>query len=520
MKKIYLLLSVYLLIGFNYIYADNVNLKSYIVNDNWAKLGIPTFDATKMPVSPIICVNNSNVTLGNTPQATINFDQTTSSSVISRSLNLGLGVSGIQVYGIKGFNVAFSNAITNTDYAYNFTYLYIYSTQATINSTTYGDSNLSMSGKNALNAGAEAFFASCGDSYINSLDAGVVLAVNINVRFQTKQQAREFGAKISLGNSLVNIIPSIGLAESKLLASSIISISALQNGGTASELNRIFGINPETGKYTVSECRLNDTNSCTATVNSIINYAATLRQQIESQGNLIESRLYYFNPVLVSYASIGIPVSRPKLLSTAAINAQNSIFEEVNLTNNRIEFLKSYASMPIPLKPDLKSYINQQLKTLNSRLEYIKNTAVGCFSSDAEQCPLILEQIRNTLKSSPISYGFDEKKYNILQDAWYYTYDTNFGYLLPVSLNNIYVIYKAPPYKAKKIAVAYSKIESGQTYINRIDLDSGFISAFGNPYTCLPSALDNKFSDIRNFVCKNFLSPNFRVQITKINNPI
>ncbi|MBX9890497.1 MAG: hypothetical protein K2X94_04470, partial [Amoebophilaceae bacterium] len=386
--------------------AKDKGLQS-VVNDDWAVLGAPTLEATGMPTSSTICMNTANVTIGNSPQAGMSFNSTASTLQISRSLNLGLGFDGLQLYGITvGANASFASTTKDTDYTYNYTYLYTYSTKANM-TTTYGNENLSTSGKNALAVSEAAFFQTCGDSFVSNLDAGAVIAVNVSITFKTREQANAFKGSVSAGVSLINIIPSLKVSGSTITKDAVITVSALQNGGTPENLNNIFGKNPETGSYNISACGVDSPAACQTLINSIISYSTTLGSQVKNADGMIVSNLFYSNPVLTSYSSVGVTVPAPKPLSSSAINAQNEVFEELNLSTNRIAFLSHYKGDSLPVQPDLNSYIRSQTKTLQARVDYINSKAVNCFNSYAETCPVIAEQMRNTFNNSKSTYNFD-----------------------------------------------------------------------------------------------------------------
>ncbi len=506
-------------------FAGNANLQSKrgslknAVNDDWAILGAPTLSATGMPTSSTICMDTSNVSIGTSPQAGLTFNSTASNLQLSRSLNLGLGLDGLQLYGITvGANASFASSTKNTDYTYNYTYLYTYSTKASL-TTVYGNDNLSTSGKNALASGEAAFFQTCGDSFVSNLDAGAVIAVNVSITFKTKEQANEFNGSVSAGVSLVSIVPTLKMAGSKITKDAVIAVSALQNGGTPENLNDIFGKDPNTGSYNVSACGVDTPAACQALVDSIIAYSSTLGSQVKNDSGMIINNLFYFNPVLTSYSSVGVTVPAPKPLSTAAITAQNEVFDELNLSKSRIEFLNHYKGDSLPIQPDLNSYISSQTKTLNARIDYINSKAVNCFNAQAETCPAIVTQMKSTFNNSKTTYNFDAVKYGQLNSAWYYILGGNLTYLVPVSFVNVYSTYTTDKNTTNKTAQGYAATENGASYINQFVIPYKGLLGANRTYKCLPATGDNKFADSRTFVCNDGLT-NLNMQFTKVANPL
>lgn len=488
------------------------------VNDDWAILGAPTLYATQMPTSSTICMNTTNYTIGNSPQAGLNFSSTASNQQISRSLNLGLSTSGIDLYDFSlGASASFAATTVNTDYTYNFTYLYTYSTNADLK-TTYGNTNLSSSGQSALAAGETAFFQTCGDSFVSNLDAGAVVAVNVSITFKTKQQAAEFSSSASVTQGLISIVPSLSLQASKISSDAAITVSALQNGGTPEKLTDLFGKTAD-GGYNVNACSVTSPAACQALVDSIIAYSSTLGTQVKDANGMIESNLYYFNPVITPYSSVGISVPAPKPLSTAALNAQNEIFDELSLSKSRIEFLNHYKGDSLPIQPDLNSYIKSQTNTLNARINYINSKAADCFNAYAETCPTIVAQIKNTFKNSKTTYNFDKTKYNQLNSSWYYTLNNNLTYLVPVSFVNVYSTYTNDKKTTNKVAQAYTATENGVSYVNQFVIPYSGLFGIAGTYKCLPATGDDKFADSRTFTCKDGLV-SFNMQFTKVANPL
>ena len=504
--------------------VKNKSLQSS-VSDNWAVLGAPTLYATRMPTSSLICMNTQDSTIGTSPQAGFNFTSQANNSAISASLNLGLSAESVEVFTFfnGSANASFVATTKNTAYTLNFVYLYTYSTDAKLSPATYGNANLSSSGQSALAAGQAAFFTSCGDSFVSNLNAGVVLAVNVGVNFKSKLDTYNFQESASLsGASLPTILQSIEAELKNQGSTATISVSALQNGGTPESMQNIF-INPETGNFNTMFCNSESVQNCQVIIDGINRYALGLPSQVQNDSGMIYNNLYFFNPVLNSYSSLGITVPSPQPLSDAVQTAQNTILEQLTIYKNRIAALNTYQQNSLPILPDVKSFIASQVKNLNSRVSYINSKAEDCFNAYADTCPAIVTQISNTFKSSPTIYGFDKVKYGYLFDeSWYYTRDGHtLNYLVPVSFAGIFANYstdkKGNLDKTSKTSQAFYSEENGVKYVNQFVIRSGLFT-----YKCLPSANDSKFSSTRNFTCKGGLLglDSFDAQFVKSVNPI
>lgn len=494
------------------------------VSDNWAVLGAPTLYATRMPTSSMICMNTQNSTIGTSPQAGFNFNSQANNSAISASLNLGLGAESLTLFSFfdGSANASFVATTKNTAYTLNFVYLYTYSTDAKLN-PTYGNVNLSSAGQNALNTGQAAFFTSCGDSFVSNLNAGVVLAVNVGVNFKSKLDTFKFQESAALsGASLPTILQSIEAELQNQKSVATISVSALQNGGTPESLQNIF-INPETGNFNTMFCSSESVQNCQVIIDGINRYALTLPLQVKDDNGMIYNNLYFFNPVLNSYSSVGITVPSPQPLSDTVQAAQNIILEQLTIYKNRIAFLNTYQQNSLPILPDVKSFIASQIKNLNNRVSYINSKAEDCFNAYADTCPAIVTQITNTFKSSPTIYGFDKVRYAYLADeSWYYTRNGyTLNYLVPVSFAGIFANYTTDKQgnlnKTTYTSQAFYSEENGVKYVNQF-----VIKSLLTTYKCFPSANDSKFSSTRNFTCKGglFGLDSFDAQFVKTANPI
>ncbi len=497
------------------------------VNPNWAVLGAPTFYATGMPTSTTICIDTTNSSIGTAPQAGFTLGSTVSGVELNSVFNLGtkVGLPGLESYGITAnANASFSANAKNTEYSYNYNYLYTYSSDAKF-TTTYGDANLSTNGKNALAIGQAAFLQTCGDSYVSNLRAGVVLAVNVKVTFQNKEDANKFAAEYnaSIGETpLANINGTISTEASKITKNAIVSISALQNGGTPESLNQILGYDPTSKSYYATACGLAQSSGCENIINAIINYAVTLPTQVKQNNEMILNNLYYFEPTISTYASLGISVPQPQPLSAETQSAQNTIINQINLSQARIMFLNNYKQNSLPLQADVKTYLAKQIKTLQARIDYINKVSVDCFNANAASCPAIVASLTTTIKSNPSAFGFDSAKYAILNSAWYYTYNKIPTFIVPVSFHGAYATLAGTSGKyLEKAGLAATVYYNPDKSVAQFDIPD--IDLFWGSYnSCFPATNDDKSSDTRNFVCNDGFNDfkKTNVQFIAVTNPI
>lgn len=503
-----------------YVYADTDSLKSLssAVNSNWAVLGAPTFYATSMPTSNTMCMNTSNVTLGSSPSVGFNFNSAITSTQLNSALDLGLGLDlpFLESYGITANASAnFAASTVNNQYTYNYTYLYTYTTTAKLN-TSFGNDNLSTNGINALNAGQSAFLQTCGDSFVGSLNAGAVLAVNVSITLQDKEQAAKFGesTNIAFGETpLANITQSINANSSSIGQNSIMSVSILQNGGTPESLGN--------GGFFAEPCQVKDTAACERAINGIIAYALTLPNQVkDTNGNLIESHLYFNSPSLQSYASVGVGVPVPQPLSPAVQAAQAAVVEQINLSQERINFLQNYLHSGLNLSPDVTNFINSQSNHLQARIDYIAKKSVDCFNANAASCPAIVADIKTRISAGQM-YAFDNTQYTYLNTAIQYMYNGKPTIIVPTSFYGAYnTLANGYPNQVGLYATVYRSPQP-DNYITEIDIPDIDFLIVPSMNKCFPISSSDGAATSRTFRCTDgLLKPAFNLQFQTIKTPL
>lgn len=505
-----------------YVYAEAPQILSSPVNANWAVLGAPTFAATAMPTSNTICMNTADRTIGQNPSAKVNFNSTVSKDELNQALNLGGGLElpFLESYGVTvNGNANFAASAVNSQYTYNYTYLYVYSTTATLN-TVFGNSNLNANGTNALNAGQAAFLQTCGDSFVGSLNAGVVLAVNVAVTLQNKEQATAFkeSADVNIGkNSLVTISQSITAMESIIGQNSVMTISVIQNGGTPASLSTITGNN---SGFFSEPCQVSNVTNCQNILSAINSYTATLSSQIsDGGGNLIESHLYFSSPSLQSYSSVGVSVPAPQPLSPAVQAAQAAVVEQINLSQQRIDFLQNYTHSGLNLSPDITNFINAQTKRLQARIDYIANASVDCFNANAANCPTIVESIKNRISTSQM-YAFDKTRYGYLNSAIQYLYNGASTIIVPTSFYGTYnTLAGGYPNQAGLSASVYWT-PAPDSYITEIDIPDKDFFILPGMNKCFPISNADRSATSRTFSCTDGLLNKFNLQFQIIDTPL
>ncbi|MDD3266880.1 MAG: hypothetical protein PHC75_06875 [Burkholderiales bacterium] len=282
------------------------------------------------------------------PQTLIDFSKSSDLSILEKSLNVD--VSG--KYGGDRFSVSaaasFANASKDNKYATNIIYLYKYAGVATFKDGVLGESAnaLTTVAKELISYGDKTEFEQmCGDKFISQMDAGVVLAVKLTLKFNSHNDQQKMEAELKGSYGVASVAAAIRHASSSQKIHSELTLSAFQQGGEPHKLNDIFGKRANvSGNYPVLDCGdpTKDSNSCNQMIDAIIDYAQTMKEQISPNGSQIDmSKLYYSNTVAQPWSSIQV---RPYLLHPSAelLNTMEKITTDYDNTVANYNFAKHY----------------------------------------------------------------------------------------------------------------------------------------------------------------------------------
>lgn len=252
----------------------------------------------------------------------------------------------------------FANSSKSDQYHTNILYLFKYAGTASFKngSLKQGDEALTPVAQSFVHSNQIRFREMCGDSYVEQMDAGGVLAVRLTLSFNShadKEKLRtELGADFGLGNIAGEIKKA---AENKHVHVGF-SLSAIQLGGEPQKLNELFGSHSSTGNYPFIDCgdiQGHNNDACNKMITSIIDYSQTINQQLTTADNKLKlDNLYYTNPVVSNYKTLGIVVGAP--------DPSNEVFQAMHdLTKNYDKTLYDY------------TFVNHYLTTnyLNSKLD-------------------------------------------------------------------------------------------------------------------------------------------------------
>lgn len=330
----------------------------------------------------------SNIYVAN-PQAMITFDQVQDLTALQHAL--GVDVSG--KFGGDRFSMSmaaqFANSSKDNAYTTNIVYLYKYAGLASFKNGTLkqGDDALTPVAKSMVHTDQDKFRQMCGNSYIEQMDAGAVLGVRLTLSFNSHSDKEKFKSKFELKTGLVDIGASIKQAAENSNVHVGFSLSAIQLGGEPQKLNDIFGTKDPSGNYPFINCGSvsgSDAASCNHMTSEIINYAQTMKTQLsQADGSLNLNNLYYTNPVVSNYSTLGIIAGAPNP-SNEVLQAMQDLTQEYDKTSYDYTFVNHYLSalgnrLDTPTTVNLKDAASRLSNQLNNVYLSPAYNLVNCY---------------------------------------------------------------------------------------------------------------------------------------------
>lgn len=347
------------------------------------------------------------------PTATMTFDKQADLSTLEKSL--GVDVSG--KYGGDRFSVSaaasFAQASKDDKYSMNIIYLYKYSGVAVFKNGALGQ------GDDALTPVAreyvhtkedpknDVFQRMCGDSYVEQMDVGSLLAVRLKLSFNSHSDQQKLAAELKGEYGMASISAAIRMASQKSNVHSDFSLSAVQMGGDPQKLNDIFGKRQDSGNYPFVDCgdpTSKNANACNEMINSVIDYAVSMKDQLSTKGGELDcDKLYYSNPVNSPYMSLGITRNSFKP-SDETLHAMEDMTEKYDQAQKDYIFVKHYRE---GLSTQLDSFTKEVLRNsevqLSNQLSNVYLSPVyrvmSCYRGFVSpECVTIKANVDNALK--------------------------------------------------------------------------------------------------------------------------
>lgn len=340
------------------------------------------------------------------PEALITFEQVQGLSALQNAL--GVDVSG--KFGGDRFSMSmaaqFASSSKDNAYTTNLVYLYKYAGRATFKNgaLNQGDDALTSVAKSLVHTDQAKYRAMCGDSFVEQMDAGAVLGVRLTLGFNSHSDQQKFNADFNIHAGLADIAASIKQAATNSKVHVNFSLSAIQLGGEPQKLNNIFGEKDPSGHYPFVSCGSidgPDSESCRKMTDAIITYAQTIGSQISSpDGNIKQDNLYYTNPVISKYNTLGIITGAPNP-SSEILQAMQDLTKSYDKTVYDYTFVNHYLNalagkLDTPTQTALKDASNRLSNQLNN--VYLSPTyqLVNCYKGYvSDNCLKIKSNVEN-----------------------------------------------------------------------------------------------------------------------------
>ncbi|MBP9741963.1 MAG: hypothetical protein KBD37_01245 [Burkholderiales bacterium] len=360
--------------------ADSNNLKDSLY---LMRIGSGVDSVTHTATSGQTCLanasNQNNIYIGN-PSSLINFDQKAELTNLETALNVDVDskVGGDRFGG--SLSAQFANSAKETNYTTNLLYLYEYAGKAVFKDGSLGQ------GFDALTPYAASleqtsptdFRTMCGDNFVEQMDAGSVLAVNLSLRFNSRNDKENFDMQLKGSVSgLASVTAGIQQAVNNSNVHVELVLSAIQQGGQPEKLNEIFGKPDSSGNYPFLQCETGPSSAgldaCNLMISNIITYAQTMKDQLtNADGSIKLNNLYYTNPAFTPYSHLGITMQGAADPSKEILDAMEQLTAQYDNAIYDYNFVTHYLSvLSNKMDSSTKSTLNDAATRLSKQINNV-----------------------------------------------------------------------------------------------------------------------------------------------------
>lgn len=300
------------------------------------------------------------------------------------------------------------------------------------------------------------FYRQYGDSFVNSVRAGIALFANLKFEFKDEKTKNKIAANVNLASDPVQVAADITKEVSGEKNSVTVKVYVTQFGGDVGAATSIFKEgqakplnDKEDDSIYVFQCSLDNFEACNNFLKNINNYISgkssgsdilTLPQQVakyQKSGTVTQddvSQLYIFGPAATNLNSLGEALDKASVIeykytpyellategnlipkfefSNAVEKIQNTLTNYYMEANNNLIFLNSYfnllavagssGSISSELREKISSYKDLIETNLVSKSELLKD----CFSPQlmaGEKCETSFAKFKETYSSQNAS---------------------------------------------------------------------------------------------------------------------
>ena len=256
---------------------------------------------------------------------------------------------------------------------------------------------------------AAAFTEMCGNEYVDQMQLGASLYVNVKVQFARKEDKESFSSQVKVSGPIGSVSASLEKASRNFSKTGFISIRLLQIGGDVEQLATIFAMSGDgspdgqaptsSNPLAIVNCSMDDLRSCTAVLRAAIYYASSsFPKQIKPTSIGIGQP---GGPAIMRYVTkpwtdVGVRLPNPVANQAIVFAKQRfgELFEEQLGIAHRI---KALSLARIRLSPSQRERLRTNEALVNRNIELLKDAANQCYDDDST-CVAGL----NGLKQAPI----------------------------------------------------------------------------------------------------------------------
>jgi|GEM_PF-3416030 len=328
-------------------------------------------------------------------EASIKFDRAMSEKETASAL--GFSLDARARYGVYEGDLAadFARDSSSSAFSESATYsaMYMFKNAKLRNGT------LSPVGKTASERGPEDFAKTCGHEYVDQLQLGARLLVNIKMNFSSKAEKQNFSANIGLRGPAFSVRAKIKQASESMSRSASVSVRLFQQGGNISRLTTaLSGLNvpldiddKDKTASALLVCSMDRLDACLNVIDGAVKYATdtNVTDSFPNQINFSTLDLASPNgPAILGYITApwtDMAVYPPDPFTAADVKvARKELFEAFEKQLGYANRIDDVLGGPIRLSPDQNLAFDTKKKVIEGNITAIVEAGKSCYVAISE----------------------------------------------------------------------------------------------------------------------------------------
>lgn len=330
-------------------------------------------------------------------------------SKLSYSVKAGLGFG---IFSAQS-DASYMRQVSDKDYTLSLNY-FSYSSGTVRVQTAIGQDALTDAGKQEYsnNLTNPYFGVVCGDEIVTSYQQGALLAMALNIEFQSHMDKEQFQASASTGfGSIFTASATVESIASHYEMDGRVSLTAYQQGGEPGQLSKILSKDPS-GNFYINSCSITNMTACRNAASGLLNYAsADFPNQFSVSAGLNLTTLGFglYDTQPIQYIGLMPPKS---LLDNATLNARLSV---ANTYSQQLCYQDKFYSLfhGYPVSWDTSSPFYHQMGATRNDVKSNIDVILGdqpsgkglpdCYLTP-DQCMGIIQAIQSGIQ--PVDFSF------------------------------------------------------------------------------------------------------------------